>query len=312
MSPEQILHPHRVDQRADVYALGVVLYEMLTGNVPFDGETDFVVKDQQLRAPVRDPRDVNPEVSEAVAQIVLKAMAKDPADRFQNCAEFLAAIDAVQRPPATPRSRILIAALVAAVVASVGVIVYLSTQRPTTVVIPGERPGPVQTPEVPGGPSGPLVDDTARKEELERERIALVHQNAYDAIVRGSERAAGVCMQLQIRARKQTAGLSAARSLQDTNVEDQLRRQIEEHTANIAEALKTYRTYLDQLAQIDPAIVTEEFDHVARSLGSGNARQVQIARVMKRDYEARRRGAGPVDEKAMAGDCTAALRAPGA
>jgi len=312
MSPEQILHPHRVDQRADVYALGIVLYEMLTGSVPFDGETDFVVKDLQLRAPVRDPRESSPEVSEAVAQIVLKAMAKDPADRFQNCAEFLAAIDTVQRQPVTPRPRVLIAALVVAVVASLGVIAYLSMHRDQVVVTPDVRPGSGETPGSSGETGGSPENDAARKAELERERIALVHQNAYDAIVRGSERAAAVCMQLQIRARKQTAGLSAAKALQDTKVEDDLRQQIKEHTDNIAEALKKYGELLGHLTQADSAIVLEEFDHYSKSLDTRNARQIQIARVMKRDYEARRGGAGPVDEKAMAADCAAALGGQGA
>jgi hypothetical protein len=301
-----------VDQRADVYALGIVLYEMLTGSVPFDGETDFVVKDLQVRAPVRDPRETSPEVSEGVAQIVLKAMAKDPADRFQNCAEFLAAIDAVRLPPPPPRSRILIAALVAAIVASTGVIVYMSTHRPAAVVIPDGRPRTGETSGDAGGTGASSMDDAARKEELERERIALVHQSAYDAIVRGSERAAAVCMQLQIRARKQTAGLSAAQALQDTKVEDDLRQQIKEHTENIADALKKYGEFLGQLAQTDPAMVTEEFDRYSKSLDVKNARQIQIARVMKRDYEARRGGAGPVDEKAMAADCTVALGGRGA
>ena len=149
MSPEQILHPTQVDQRADVYALGIVLYEMLTGGVPFDGETDFVVKDLQLRAPARDPRDVNPEVSEPVAEIVLKAMAKDPADRFQSCTEFLAAIDAIQRPPVKPR-RAVIVALVAAIVASVGIIAYLSTRSP---VIVKSDPSPGTGQSHAGGPS---------------------------------------------------------------------------------------------------------------------------------------------------------------
>jgi serine/threonine protein kinase len=70
-----------------------VLYEMLTGTVPFDGKTDFEIKDQQIRAPAPDPRDKNPSVSEGLAEIVLTAMAKDPGERFQTCREFLEALD---------------------------------------------------------------------------------------------------------------------------------------------------------------------------------------------------------------------------
>jgi len=205
-------------------------------------------------------------------------------------------------------------------VASAGVITYLYTHRDQVIVTEGQ-PGTGERTEEPRGTGESPADDAERKAQLEREkaareqeRIALLHQNAYDAIVRGSERAAFVCMQLQIRNGKQTAGLQAARNIQNTNLEDQLRRQIEEHTANIADALKTYGAYLDQLTQIDPTTVTQEFDHYAKSVGTGtsNARQVQLARVMKRDYEARRGGRGPVNEKAMAADCAAALGGPGA
>src|SRR5262245_43848460 len=143
MSPEQILRPREVDQRADIYSLGIVLYEMLTGGVPFDAETDFGVKDQQVRSPAKDPREKSAEISGGVAQIVLKAMAKDPGERFQNCAELASAIDAAQKGSAKPPSRLLIAALTAILVTSAGTIAYfvaqgLEPKRQDRVVKPQE------------------------------------------------------------------------------------------------------------------------------------------------------------------------------
>jgi serine/threonine protein kinase len=89
MSPEQIQHPGQLDPRTDIYSLGIVLYEMLAGDVPFNGETDFSVQKQQIQSPPPNLHLKNPEISEKVAEIALKAMAKNPAERFQNCTEFL-------------------------------------------------------------------------------------------------------------------------------------------------------------------------------------------------------------------------------
>ncbi|MGH9959999.1 MAG: serine/threonine protein kinase, partial [Pyrinomonadaceae bacterium] len=96
MSPEQIRQPRSIDHRSDIYSAGIVLYEMLTGAVPFDGDTDFSVKEQQINSAPPDPRAKNPAISPALSQIVQKAMAKEPDRRFQNCGEFLASIDAYQ------------------------------------------------------------------------------------------------------------------------------------------------------------------------------------------------------------------------
>lgn len=93
MSPEQIIHPLDIDHRSDVYSSGVLLYEMLAGDVPFDGESEFSVQEQQVHTKVPDPRQRNPKIPLELSRIILKAMEKSPENRFQGCAELLAEID---------------------------------------------------------------------------------------------------------------------------------------------------------------------------------------------------------------------------
>lgn len=93
MSPEQIRSPYRVDHLTDVYSMGVVLYELLTGAVPFDGDTDFDIKDKVIREPSPSPRQRKADISRDAERIVLKAMQKRPRDRFGGCAEFALEID---------------------------------------------------------------------------------------------------------------------------------------------------------------------------------------------------------------------------
>lgn len=99
MSPEQIRDPDSVDQRSDVYSAGVVLYEMLTGKVPFDAPTPAEVRKAQRDLAPPDVRATNPAVRKRLAGIVARALRKDPDARFQGCLEFQKAVDAYAHPP---------------------------------------------------------------------------------------------------------------------------------------------------------------------------------------------------------------------
>lgn len=100
MSPEQIQTPHNIDHRSDIYSVGIVLYEMLTGEVPFGNhdESEFNVKEQQIKAPLPDPQQKNPNISSGVVKMIRKAMEKNPANRYQSCNEFLLDLDAKTAP----------------------------------------------------------------------------------------------------------------------------------------------------------------------------------------------------------------------
>jgi beta-lactam-binding protein with PASTA domain/predicted Ser/Thr protein kinase len=91
LSPEQA-QGHTVSGRSDLYAVGIILYELLTGSVPFDGETAVAIAFKQVSAEPRPPSELQPGVSRALDAVVLRALAKDPARRFADADEFIAAL----------------------------------------------------------------------------------------------------------------------------------------------------------------------------------------------------------------------------
>ncbi len=100
MSPEQCSADQPIDPRTDVYGLGCVVYEMLAGRPPFQGHTFESIVAQKLVDPVPRPSAVRPETPQWLDRVVVKALAKSPADRIATAAEFGAAL-ASQRAPAT-------------------------------------------------------------------------------------------------------------------------------------------------------------------------------------------------------------------
>ncbi len=95
MSPEQA-QGQRVDLRTDIYSLGIVLYEMVTGRVPFEADTPLAVILKHLNAPLPLPSALKPDVPPAVERVLLKALAKDREERFATTAEFIAAWQAAR------------------------------------------------------------------------------------------------------------------------------------------------------------------------------------------------------------------------
>ncbi len=174
MAPEQA-EGHDIDHRVDIYSLGAIMFEMVTGRVPFEGETPLSIVLKHRSEPPADPKAINTQISSAMSQVILKCLEKSRDRRFQSAAEVLEALTAVEKglpiarqatvkgKPATTREitvkfslkKILVPGLVVAAVAIVGLVFLLNKvadrgapakSRQGVVVMPGGAGGRPQDP----------------------------------------------------------------------------------------------------------------------------------------------------------------------
>ncbi|MDI1444199.1 serine/threonine-protein kinase [Polyangium sp. 6x1] len=143
MSPEQARAASSVDARSDLYTVGVMLYEMLTGQVPFAGETFAELMFKIVFEPQPHPKSVSPMLDDEICGIVVKGMHRDPVARFQSADEFRAALVAWEDKRASGQ-------LTRSPLASVS---ELAMPPPSSVATP--EPPPVSTPLGAGALGGP-------------------------------------------------------------------------------------------------------------------------------------------------------------
>ncbi|MBA3865699.1 MAG: PASTA domain-containing protein [Solirubrobacterales bacterium] len=157
LSPEQA-QGFEVTSVSDLYSIGVLLYEVLTGRVPFEAESAVAVAMKQVSQTPQRPSSINPRVSPALDAVAMRALEKDPGQRFQSADAFIAALDAAMREPGVGSGTAAFAALppvvaapleeepeeerrrwiwvAVAIAAVIGILIGLALTRDTTTDVP--------------------------------------------------------------------------------------------------------------------------------------------------------------------------------
>ena len=160
MSPEQV-EGKEVDQRSDIYSLGIILYEMVTGRVPFEGDTPFTIGMKHKGETPKNPKELNTQISDDLNNVILRCLEKDEENRFQSAGEVRSELESIEKgiptterivpekKPLTSREitvqfslkKLLIPALVILAIAIIGLILWqVFPSKKTVPLDPSAKP----------------------------------------------------------------------------------------------------------------------------------------------------------------------------